>query len=105
MLGGLESFVMNHFAIHYLYAADSEDIVRVRPEHRQFLGELRDKGQLVGSGPYTDGLGGALIIIRLPEPATISDAEELMDLDPFTQQHCLAGRTVREWNPVINVFS
>ena len=96
---------MNYFAVHYLYAGDSEQIITLRPEHRAWLGGLRDENILVGSGPYTDGLGGALIIIRLPEPATVADAEALMDKDPFQQEGALAGREIREWNPVLNVFA
>lgn len=95
---------MTYFAVHYLYADKSEHIVKLRPVHRAWLGSLEDEGILVASGPYTDGLGGALILIRLPESATISDAEELMNNDPFHQEDALAGRTIRVWNPVKNIF-
>ncbi len=95
---------MKHFAVIYSYAPDSEQIVTLRPEHREFLGGLLDEGTLVGSGPYTDGHGGALIIVRLAEPATIADVEELMDGDPFHRENALAARRIREWNPVINIF-
>lgn len=96
---------MKYFAVHYTYADGDENIVRVRPEHREFLGGLKDAGQLVASGPYTDGHGSALIIIRLDDHATVDDAYELMDSDPFVVQDVLAGRKIREWNPVLNVFS
>ncbi|RNE49353.1 YciI family protein [Corynebacterium alimapuense] len=96
---------MNYFVAQYLYAPDSEQIIEIRPAHRQWLGSLLDEGKLVGSGPFTDGLGGALIIIRLPKSATLTDAEELMDNDPFHKADALAGRSIREWNPVINVFA
>ncbi|QTH58625.1 YciI family protein [Corynebacterium hindlerae] len=96
---------MNYFAVHYRYPAESEDIARVRPVHREFLATLKEQGALVGSGPFLDNTGGALIIIRLPEPATCADAEQLMDKDPFTLEGVLDGREIREWNPVLNVFS
>ncbi|GAB3696618.1 YciI family protein [Corynebacterium nasicanis] len=95
---------MKHFAVHYQYPEGSADIVRLRPEHRAWLASLLDVGRLVASGPYTDGSGGALIVIRLPETATLHDAAELMDQDPFTREGVLAGREIREWNPVLNVF-
>lgn len=95
---------MKYFAVHYTYANEAKEIVELRPEHREFLGGLKDKGILVASGPYTDGHGSALIIIRLEEPASIDDATELMNQDPFHIQKALAGRTIREWNPVLNIF-
>lgn len=96
---------MNYFAITYSYPADSEAIATTRPVHREFLGGLKDKGILVGSGPFLDSDGGALILIRLPEDATIADATALMDGDPFHTEGVLDGRTIRPWNPVLNVLS
>ncbi|MDO5511342.1 YciI family protein [Corynebacterium sp.] len=95
---------MKYFAVSYHYPDGSADIVRLRPEHREWLATLLDAGQLVASGPHTDGSGGALIIIRLPEDATLVDAAELMDADPFTREGVLDGREIHEWNPVLNVF-
>ena len=45
-----------------------------------------------------------MIIIRLPEPATVADAEELMAADPYLAHGALAERVFRPWNPVLNVF-
>jgi len=95
---------MKYFAVSYQYPDGAEDIVRLRPEHREWLATLLDAGRLVASGPHTDGAGGALIIIRLPETAALRDAEELMDDDPFTREGVLTGREIREWNPVLNIF-
>lgn len=95
---------MNYFAVLYRYAPDSELIATVRPRHREFLGSLKEEGKLVGSGPYTDGDGGALIVLRLPEPAGVEDAASLMDNDPFLKEGALDGREIRAWNPVLNIF-
>ena len=95
---------MKYFAVHYTYADGDDAIVRLRPEHRQFLGRLKDEGKLVASGPYVDGSGSALIIIRLDDHASVDDAYELMDSDPFVLNSALAGRKIRAWNPVLNVF-
>ena len=96
---------MNTFAVEYSYSPDSDLITEIRPRHREFLAALKEKGQLIGSGPYTDGDGGALIVIRLPEPASIDDARELMDRDPFHTGGALTGRVFHTWNPVLNVFN
>ncbi|MCX7443936.1 YciI family protein [Corynebacterium sp. P7003] len=95
---------MNTFVVEYTYPADSSVITEVRPRHREFLAGLKEKGHLIGSGPYTDGDGGALIVIRLPEPASLDDARELMDQDPFHTEGALTARFFHTWNPVLNVF-
>lgn len=95
---------MSYFACHYTYASDDPDIVRVRPEHRQFIGGLKDRGLLVASGPYNDGHGSALILIRLPEDSTVDDAYAVLDEDPYHRENVLAGREIRRWNPVISIF-
>lgn len=95
---------MNTFAILYTYIDDADEVAVHRPEHREFLGGLEDEGKLIGSGPFTDEEGGALIIIRLPEPATVTDAAVVMDNDPFKQRGIIASRAIRPWNPVKNVF-
>lgn len=95
---------MNTFAILYEYVDDAEKVAAFRPEHREFLGRLADEGTLIGSGPFTDAAGGALIIIRLPEPATAEDAGTLFDQDPFKIHGLITSRTIRTWNPVKNVF-
>ncbi|WP_368668358.1 YciI family protein, partial [Klebsiella michiganensis] len=51
---------MNTFVILYHYAPDSQKILEIRPQHREFLKALKDEGKLIGSGPFTDGQGGAL---------------------------------------------
>ncbi len=94
---------MTVFAIEYRYAPDSEKITEIRPAHREFLAQLKEEGKLIGSGPFTDGDGGALIVIRLKD-ATLADAQSLMDADPFHTQGALDGRVFHTWNPVLNVF-
>ena len=96
---------MNTFVVEYSYPADSDLITEVRPRHREFLAALKEKGMLIGSGPYTDGDGGALIVVRLPEPASLDDARELMDRDPFHTEGALTARVFHTWNPVLNVFN
>ena len=75
---------MTVFAIEYHYPADSSQIIELRPAHREFLGKLKEEGKLIGSGPYTDGDGDALIVIQLDDSATIADAEALWRAIRFT---------------------
>lgn len=95
---------MTIFAVTYSYPADSSKITEIRPRHREFLGGLKKDGKLIGSGPFTDGDGGALIVISLADDATIADAQALMDQDPFHTESALTGRTFQTWNPVLNIF-
>lgn len=96
---------MTYFAVFYTYISDAEQVAAVRPEHRAFLAGLKDEGTLVGSGPLvgTDP-GKALIVLQLPDNATVSDAEAVMDNDPFHKKEKIASRTIEEWDPVLRVF-
>ncbi|ALC06152.1 hypothetical protein CDES_08800 [Corynebacterium deserti GIMN1.010] len=95
---------MTNFAILYTYSPTSEKIVETRPEHRAFIAGLHAEGKIVGSGPFTDGEGGALIIIQLPEGSNLVDAETLMNNDPFYAKDLLDRREIRTWNPVTKSF-
>ena len=96
---------MTYFAVTYTYRPDSEEIINLRPTHREFISGLKDEGQSLGSGPFTDGEGGALIIIELEDGSTLADAENLMNNDPFHSGGALENRSIRIWNPVINIFA
>ncbi|WP_280423482.1 YciI family protein [Nocardia carnea] len=60
--------------------------------HRQFLGELRTRGMLQESGPFTDGTGGAYIVLAESRAA----AEAVVFTDPLHTTGA-AGLTVYEW--------
>lgn len=92
------------YAVHYEYAADNPKIAEVRPRHREFLGELKEAGNLIGSGPYTDGDGGALIVLRFPESTSEQEVTALLDKDPFIVEGAVTARSIRVWNPVLNIF-
>src|SRR5437667_9875852 len=70
------------FAAIIEYSQDQAKIQSGRPAHRQYLGSLKEKGQLVASGPFTDDSGGALIVY---EAASKEEAEKLLQGDPFHQ--------------------
>ncbi|MFP7364637.1 YciI family protein [Corynebacterium callunae] len=95
---------MTYFAVTYSYSPDSEAVVAARPVHREFVASLLAEGKIVGSGPFTDGEGGALIVIALPEGSTLVDAETVMNNDPFYKEGVLDNRTIQTWNPVSKIF-
>lgn len=96
---------MTYFAVFYTYISDADAVSAVRPEHREFLGGLKEKGNLVGSGPLVDtDPGEALIVLQLDADATVADAESVMDNDPFHKKDMIASRSIKEWNPVLRIF-
>lgn len=90
------------FAVTYAYAAPDEELAAVRPEHRAFLRGLLDQGVLLASGPWADGVAGALLLLR----AVDGDAAlAALDPDPFWAAGFIASRDVRGWNPVIGPWA
>lgn len=91
---------MAYFAVHYTYSSDTDELDRIRPEHRAFLGSLE---QLVASGPYVGTQPGRALLLFRADSA--EDVEQLLDGDPFRKAGLVADREVFPWNPVIGVFA
>lgn len=79
------------------YTQDKDKIQAIRPIHRQYLTGLRERGQLVASGPFTDD-SGALIIY---EAGSKEEAERILKGDPFAQNGIFLQYQLRPWNPVM----
>ncbi|WP_295624241.1 YciI family protein [uncultured Corynebacterium sp.] len=92
---------MTIYAVSYSYDPANPRITDARPEHRAFISRLKDEGTVIGSGPYPDSEGGALIVIRVDDGV---DPASVMDGDPFYADGIIAARSIREWNPVINIW-
>ena len=89
------------FAVQYVYHPErSEEVARVRPDHRMFLRELYERGDLLASGP-TDN-GKALIIVRAQDS---HGALELLDADPMRIANVIVERSAHAWNPVIGPWA
>lgn len=84
------------FAAIIEYLQDAEKVNALRPTHRQYLLELKDRGRLAATGPFTDG-SGALIIY---EAADRDEAERLLQGDPFSKNGVFVSYVLRPWNPV-----
>ena len=85
------------FATIIEYLQDKEKVQAVRPAHREYLTSLKERGQLVASGPFTDD-SGALIIYEAP---SAEEAELLLRGDPFHQNGIFVRWQLRPWNPVM----
>ncbi|MCI5826294.1 MAG: YciI family protein [Arcanobacterium sp.] len=85
------------FAVHYLYDPQrTDDLARIRPEHRTFLRSLYEAGALLASGPL--GSDEALIIVHAE---SVASALELLAPDPLNKAGVIATRTAQQWQPVI----
>ncbi|MCL3862013.1 YciI family protein [Actinotalea sp. K2] len=93
---------MTIYAVQYTY--DSRDALRdeVRPEHRDYFRSLADAGSLLGSGPYSEGAPGALLILRAPDDAAL---DALLAADPFHREGLISQSVVRPWNLVIGPWA
>ncbi len=85
------------FAAIIEYSRDKDKIQANRPIHRQYLATLKERGQLVASGPFTDD-SGALIVYEAP---TREEAEAILKGDPFHAHGIFLHWQLRPWNPVI----
>jgi uncharacterized protein YciI len=84
------------FALIAEFKPDDPKIAEIRPVHRQYLSELREKGHLAISGPFSDG-SGALIVL---EAGSKDEAEALVKADPFAKAGVFASYVIRPWNPI-----
>jgi uncharacterized protein YciI len=84
------------FAAVIEYTQDQAKVQAHRPAHRQYLTDLRQRGQLAAAGPFTDN-SGALIIY---EAASATEAEQLLQADPFHHSGIFLRYVLRSWNPV-----
>lgn len=93
---------MATFAVRYTYdqRADLQD--EVRPEHRAYLGGLADRGLLRGSGPFTDGEPGALLVFETTDVAAL---EVLLADDPFARAGVIADVEIRAWNLILGPWA
>ena len=93
---------MTVFAVRYTYDSRTDVQDEVRPRHRAYLGEVADRGELLGSGPFTDGAPGALLVLRVADRAAL---DAVLAGDPFAAAGVIADVDVRVWNPVIGPWA
>ena len=91
---------MPTYAVRYTYDL-AKDAVRdaVRPSHRAYL---VGQSTLLGSGPFVDGLAGALLVFRTVDRAEL---DAVLAADPFAVEGVIAETDVREWDVVLGPWS
>jgi len=85
------------FATLVQYTPDAEAIAALRPQHRAYLGDLLESGQLLLAGPFADD-SGALFV---HEAADVAAARALVAADPFADGVFTAVET-RPWKLVLS---
>lgn len=103
---------MPTFAIHYTYPDDTTELMRVRPEHWEWLSALpglrvagmyKDaRDEALGQGPTPDEptteepANAALIVV---EAGSIEDVTATCDDDPYWRAGLIRRRVIRQWDP------
>ncbi|MQY31839.1 YciI family protein [Nocardia aurantia] len=83
------------FTLVYRYVDDDELVTAHRPEHRSYLRDLAEAGELVLAGPFGGpGPAGGLLVLNV---ASGDRAIEIADRDPFTHRGVIADRSIRSW--------
>lgn len=93
------------FVIEYLYdATRTDEMDRLRPSHRQFLGALADEGVVAAGGPspLSDTEPAALVIVNGDDPDA---ALRALDADPFWEAGLILERRVRPFTAVVGGFA
>lgn len=93
---------MTTFAVRYTYDERADVLDLIRPEHRAWLAGQADQGNLLGSGPLTDGDPGALLVFRAPDADALA---ELLTHDPFQREGLVRTTEVRGWDVILGPWS
>ncbi|MEU2005222.1 YciI family protein [Rhodococcus sp. NPDC019627] len=83
------------FALIYRYIDDVTLITEHRPEHRAYLRQLADAGELVLAGGLGEpGPPSGLLVVDVE---SVKRVEELADNDPFHARGIIKERSVQRW--------
>ncbi|HLS24840.1 MAG TPA: YciI family protein [Beutenbergiaceae bacterium] len=95
---------MTIFAVEYTYDVQRTSALdELRPRHREFLKDLRDRDVLLASGPWLDNATpGALLLLHAEDDTA---ASRMLDDDPFQRAKLITHRRIRAWKPVFGPFS
>lgn len=86
------------YTLKYQYVDDAEFVNEHRPEHRKYVQQLIDQGQLLAAGPLVeDDSAGGLLLFSVE---TKDRVLELANGDPFVIQGVVTSQTVSEWQVV-----
>ena len=92
---------MAYFSVFYEYDPSKSELAdEIRPRHRAFLADLKERGANVASGPLSGDGPNALLIFEADSAQTV---EELLDEDPFETNGFILSKRIREWVPTIGM--
>lgn len=81
------------------YRRPLEEVLTLLDDHRAYLGELKQRGLLLASGPLDPWTGGALLL-RVPDDAIQATLDRIREDDPYTRAG-LAQYEIWPWKPVL----
>lgn len=87
---------MTLFAVELVFHVDRDARLAVRPAHRDYLGQLAERGVLRLAGPWGNDTGALLVY----EVADRDELRQVLDADPYTAAGVVAETRIREWQPV-----
>jgi uncharacterized protein YciI len=64
------------------YRRPLEEVLPHTEAHRAYLGELKQQGKLIASGPLVPRSGGALLL-RVPDGIMHAELDRIRDADPY----------------------
>lgn len=79
------------------YRRPLDEVLTLIDAHRAYLGELKQKGLLLVSGPFDPRSGGALLL-RVPDEGSAAALDAIRDGDPFVH-HGMAQYELLPWMP------
>lgn len=88
---------MSTFVREIAMDAGDERRLAVRPEHRDYVRDLFERGQIRISGPLADDTG-AILVYEAPD---LESARALVDADPYTREGVVREVSLREWSVIV----
>jgi uncharacterized protein YciI len=86
---------MAFFALTYQYTDDAELVTTHRPDHRQYLSSLFERGELLAAGPLGEpGPPGGLLIVDVESAEHV---RRLAEADPFSAQGVIVDVGIASW--------
>ncbi|GAB3063915.1 YciI family protein [Salinicoccus sesuvii] len=87
---------MKYFAA-FLSMKDEEKSTQYRPDHLEFLENLRNEGTVLMNGKFSDGSGGLVIY----KGDSFESVKDIVESDPYIKTGA-RSYTLREWEMVSN---
>ncbi len=93
---------MTVYAVRYTYNDNTDALLATRPLHRAWLAERLAAGDLLASGPFADGTGGALLVFRA---GTDDELADHLAHDPYAARGVLASVETHAWEQVFGPWA